>query len=73
MKEFDGKMALMECQPPSDGAKMPWGRIVLSHQLMGAAPVSYDYYQDCKDHNARLKKLSDKVEISLYTCVWLTG
>lgn len=73
MQELDERTALMECQPPASSTKMPWERIVLSHQLMGAAPASYDYYQDCKDHNARLKKLSGKVEISLYTCVWLTG
>jgi hypothetical protein len=73
MQEFDEKAVLMGGEPSVDSAKMPWEHIVLSHRLMATAPASYDYFQDCIDHSARLRELSDKIDISLYTCFWLTG
>jgi hypothetical protein len=41
--------------------------------LIGSSPAAHPYLQDCATKHAELAKISNEVEIGLYTCVWLSG
>lgn len=52
---------------------MAWARIALSRHLMKTIPEDCDYFRDCSTQDAKLKKISDGVEIGLCTCLWLNS
>jgi hypothetical protein len=41
--------------------------------LIGNSPAAHPYLQDCAAKYAELAKMSNEVEIGLYTCIWLSG
>jgi hypothetical protein len=41
--------------------------------LIGSSPAAHPYLQDCAAKYAELAKMSNEIEIGLYTCVWLSG
>lgn len=41
--------------------------------LIGSSPAAHTYLQDCAAKYTELAKMSNEVEIGLYTCVWLSG
>lgn len=45
----------------------------LVQYLIGSSPAAHPYLQDCATKYAELAKMSNEVEIGLYTCVWLSG
>jgi len=73
MLEIDAESALLDRETLKRSSGISCKRIALSRHLMSAASISYDYYQDCEDHYARLQELSEKVDVHLYTCSWLTA
>ncbi len=51
----------------------PKGNMFLVQYLIGSSPAAHSYLQDCAARYAELTKISNEVEIGLYTCVWLSG
>jgi hypothetical protein len=45
----------------------------LVQYLIGSSPAAHPYLQDCATKYAELAKMSNEVEIGLYTCVWLSS
>lgn len=57
----------------ADVRSIPRSRMFLVQYLIGSSPAAHPYLQDCADKYSELAKVSNEVEIGLYTCIWLSG
>lgn len=57
----------------ADVQSIPKSSMLLVQYLIGSSPAAHTYLQDCADKYSELAKVSNEVEMGLYTCIWLSG
>ncbi len=57
----------------ANARSIPKSSMFLVQYLIGSSPAAHPYLQDCAAMYAQLAKVSNEVEIGLYTSIWLSG